>query len=282
LKAPLAKGTKGAYLGAKYQQTSMALEDPLTNEFCAIRDYRTFKAFAKHGSPMLQRYLASIAEKQHEEEGFEDGTLEQLVSMFRVWSDDDSFLLAIWEILQTPVKKWQGELQALMKMDKGCEEYWAVIERAFKKADVTIIKGPRNFSPLVTIHCKGLLESCILQIAWAEEPLATCDREGCGKVFIQHESHMKYCSPFCKGKSKTGEWGEVEQEKNRMRARVHWLFKNNHISAKQKQARLKAIKEARVLPGLQEIATRYHLEARKDRQQAKKISKVSQNKRSGK
>lgn len=246
-------GVRGsAYLGAAGKKSLSPTEAISVNDFCEIRDYRTFEKFmAKYGPPMFERYFDSK---------YQDGSYEHLTSMFSGKADDD-YLLETWGQLEKPIKKWQGELQALMKAKvENPAKFKRLIKpylRMFTKKDVMKQDGT-----LIEVrHYEGILEQCAYKIDTTRLPIKTCERDGCDRRFIKIKDTKKYCSRYCRYRA-----GRKEGLEEKLRAA---LFSRLHGAPEEvlpKTARAEAreeIKKATGLDELHEVETRYHLEPRK-------------------
>jgi hypothetical protein len=233
----LRKGLSGAaYLGAGKIETLSPREAVSVNDFGEVRDYKTFKKFvAKYGLPMLV------------EGSPPDAYLRILV--MASGGADDVFLRKAWGELEGLIKKWQGELQALMKarladparFKRLVRPYLAVFTRKeVMKQDGTLIK---------VCHYEGILEQCAYKIETTDLPIIPC--ETCGKLFIQTRDTKKYCSRYCKYLAGR-ETKPVDMRRAVLLARLNRTPVAIMPEAAREEARV-AIKKSRKLPELGQV-----------------------------
>jgi ssDNA-binding Zn-finger/Zn-ribbon topoisomerase 1 len=258
----LRKGLSGAaYLGAGKIETLSPREAVSVNDFGEVRDYKTFKKFvAKYGLPMLV------------EGSPPDAYLRILV--MASGRADDVFLRKAWGELEGLIKKWQGELQALMKARLADPARFKRVIRPYL-AVFTRKEVLRQGDTLIEVrHYEGILEQCAYKIATTDLPIIPC--ETCGKLFIQTKDTKKYCSRYCKYLAGR-EGGKVGKKRAVLLARLNRTPAAIKPKGAKEEAR-EAIKKGRTLPELEKVEQALGLGPRPRGPQPEKNSNVSEKK----
>jgi hypothetical protein len=237
----LRKGSRGAvYLGAGGRKTTLSPKEAVSvNDFCAVRNYGTFKKFvAKYGLPMLV-----------------EGTPRDAYLRLLIMADgraDDVFLREAWGELEGLIKKWQGELQALMKARLADPARFKRVIRPYLAVFTMqwVMKHSRLGDTMMEVrHYEGILEQCAYKIATTDLPIIPC--ETCGNLFIQTKDTKKFCSRYCKYLAGR-ETGPADMKRAALLARLNRTPVAIMPEAAKEEARV-AIKNCRKLRELERV-----------------------------
>lgn len=255
-KLKVVKGVStGAY--ATFKKESLYLDDPLVNDFMAVRGYESFKRFCKRYSLiMLRDMISDVTVKRANLKGAYhtfDGR-EAVIA--------EAELQALWTAIEHRVKALQDDVKKLQQeQESEPAEFIKHISKGLKPVRVKAIGekeiGEKEYK--VYLHGEDIKAAMYLQIILARGPLAQC--EGCANVFLRTRPDRKYCSKECQATAHKRQLDETLKRKNQVRARFYRLKdKDPERAAKIESDVLAKLREARTKKRIAEIEKRYGLE----------------------
>lgn len=250
----------GTYFGTTGTKAkSLSVDSALTNDFLTVRDRASFERFIKrYGVMMFQPYLKSCKVKKGE------SPFEHLLSMSAVPGGalDQNTVDAYWTVLEKVIVCWQATVFEAMKKRREGSEIAKLLDKAAARP---VLLTDSTGNPVMVLHCEGIMEACLLQVALCQKPIKPCHRDGCDRLYFQRSPRGLYCSEDCKRKAFYGL--PLQQYKNRLRVRVHGY---KDLSASAKTEALDAISTARSETALRKIEKDHGLEKRTGPKAAKK------------